>query len=107
MIPHVIGRLLSRAVLFAAVAVAMSPTTGAAQSEEVTIAGCIKAATTEGQFIFAADDKQAYQIQAAEGVEVAAHLNHRVELTGVVEKKDETAVFKASALKMVAASCEP
>jgi hypothetical protein len=84
-----------------------NPLTVAAQPEESTIAGCLQRGANEGEFILVADDKQTYQIQPADGVELAAHANHRVELTGTVEKTETNAVVKASALKMVATSCEP
>lgn len=50
--------------------------------------------------------KQTYQVQPAENVELPPHTNHRVELTGTVEKSETDAVVKATALKMVADSCE-
>lgn len=75
-----------------------------AQSEEMTVAGCLQ--TADEGFVLLTDDKQTYQVQAAEGVEVAPHANHRVELTGTVEKSDTSTVLKATALKMVATSCE-
>lgn len=77
-----------------------------AQAEEVTIAGCLQKGTNEGEFTLVADDKQAYQVQPGERIELQSHAGHRVELTGTVEKSDTTAVLKASALKMVADSCE-
>ena len=52
------------------------------------------------------DDKQTYHIQPAEGVELAPHANHRVELTGTIEKTETNSVLNAKALKMVATSCE-
>jgi hypothetical protein len=56
--------------------------------------------------VLVADDKQTYHVQPNEGVELAAHANHRVELTGTIEKSETQAVLKTEALKMVAASCE-
>ena len=82
-------------------------TTGAAtQPEEITIAGCVQAGSNEGEWLLTADDKQAYHIQAAEELSVATHLNHRVELTGIVEKSDAASVLKVRALKMLADSCD-
>ena len=78
----------------------------AGQSEDSTVAGCLQAGTQDGEFVLVADDKQTYQVQAAEGVELSPHANHRVELTGTIEKSETSAVIKAKALKMVAASCE-
>ena len=76
------------------------------QSEGSTIAGCLQAGTKEGEFVLVADDKQTYQIQPADGLELAPHANHRVELTGTIEKTETSSVLKAKALKMVATSCE-
>jgi hypothetical protein len=56
--------------------------------------------------VLAGDDKQTYQIQPAEGVDLAPHANHRVELTGTTEKTETSSVLRAKALKMVATSCE-
>jgi hypothetical protein len=52
------------------------------------------------------DEKQTYQVQGGERVELAPHVNHRVELTGTIEKSETSALVKATALKMVASSCE-
>ena len=78
---------------------------GAQQPEESTIAGCLQAGSNEGEFVLVNDEKTTYQVQAAEGVEVAPHLNHRVELTGTVEKTESSLIIKAKALKMVSTSC--
>jgi hypothetical protein len=78
----------------------------ASQSDDATITGCLQAGAKEGEFMLLADDKQTYQIQPADGVELAAHANHRVELTGTIEKTETSSVLKANTLKMVATSCE-
>lgn len=75
----------------------------AAQTEPQTIAGCLQKADT--QFVLVAASER-YQVEAGAGVELAPHVNHRVELTGTVEKSDAGAVIKATALKMVADSCQ-
>jgi hypothetical protein len=81
--------------------------TAAQQPEDSTLAGCLQPGAKEGEFVLVADDKQTYQVQpAAEGVDLAPHANHRVELVGTVEKSETDAVLKAKTLKMVAASCE-
>ena len=51
------------------------------------------------------DEKATFQVQAAAGVEVAPHINHRVELTGTVEKTESSLIIKAKTLKMVSTSC--
>jgi hypothetical protein len=78
----------------------------AQQPDDSTLAGCLQPGAKEGEFVLVADDKQTYQVQPAEGVELAPHANHRVELVGTVEKSDTDAILKAKTLKMVAASCE-
>ena len=57
------------------------------------------------KFVLVNDEKTTYQVHAAEGVEIAPHANHRVELTGTVEKTESTLIFKAKALKMLSTSC--
>ena len=83
---------------------AQAPAADAAQ--ETTVAGCLQTVADEGGFVLVTDDKQTYHIQATEGVELAPHANHRVELTGSVEKSETNTVLKVTALKMVASSCE-
>jgi hypothetical protein len=78
---------------------------GAQQPEESTIAGCLQTGSKEGEFVLVNDEKTTYQVQAAEGVDVAPHVNHRVELTGTVEKTESSVIIKAKALKMVSTSC--
>ena len=53
------------------------------------------------------DEQVTYQVQAAAEIDLASHLNHRIELTGTVEKTDAGMILKATALKMVATSCDP
>ena len=101
--------LIARSVLFTllmSVSIATLSQHALAQAEEVTIAGCLQKGANEGEFTLVADDKQAYQVQPGERLELQSHAGHRVELTGTVEKSDTAAVLKASALKMVADSCE-
>lgn len=78
---------------------------GAQQPAETTIAGCLQAGSNEGEFVLVNDEKTRYQVEATEGVEVAPHLNHRVELTGMVEKTESSLVMKVKTLKMVSDSC--
>lgn len=78
----------------------------AGREQEATVAGCLQAGTNDGEFVLVTDEKQTYQVQRGEGVELAPHVNHRVELTGTIEKSETSALVKATALKMVASSCE-
>ena len=79
---------------------------GAQQPEGTTVVGCLQAGANAGEFVLVNDEKTTYQVHAAEGVEVAPHLNHRVELSGTIEKTESSLIFKAKALKMVSTSCE-
>jgi len=92
--------------LFMSLAISAQSLQVTAQVEEVTIAGCLQIGPNSGEFILVADDKQTYQVHAAENVELASHADHRVELTGAVEKSDAMSSIKATTLKMVATSCE-
>ena len=78
----------------------------AGQEQEATVAGCLQAGANKGEFVLVTDEKQTYQVQGGEGVELAPHVNHRVELTGTIEKSETSALVKATALKMIASSCE-
>lgn len=105
MLRHVVVTLIVLSLFVSVSAVGRS--LGAAdQSDDSTVAGCLQAGLKQGEFVLVADDKQTYQLQPAEGVELAPHANHRVELTGAIEKTETTSVLKAKALKMVATSCE-
>lgn len=77
----------------------------AQQPEDTTVVGCLQAGANPGEFLLVNDEKTTYLVHAAEGVEIAPHINHRVELTGTVEKTESNMIFKAKALKMVSTSC--
>ena len=62
--------------------------------------------SNDGELLLVATDEQTYRIEAAAELSVASHLNHRVELTGIVEKAEAAATLKVRALKMVADSCD-
>jgi hypothetical protein len=79
----------------------------AQQSDETTVVGCLQAGANTGEFVLVNDEKVTYQVQPGEGVEIAPHVDHRVELTGTIEKTESSMIFKAKALKMVSASCSP
>lgn len=78
---------------------------GPQQPADTTVAGCLQAGSNEGEFVLVIDEKTRYQVQAADGVEVAPHVNHRVELTGTVEKTESSLIMKVKTLKMVSESC--
>ena len=83
-----------------------SPEAGT-QAEQTTVIACLRAGTNDGEFMLVNDEQLTYQVQASAELDLASHLNHRIELTGTVEKTDTATIFKASGLKMVATSCEP
>ena len=83
-----------------------SPQSGA-QAEQTTVIGCLRAGANDGEFVLLNDEQVTYEVQAAAELDLASHLNHRIELTGTVEKTDAGIILKASALKMVATSCDP
>jgi nicotinamidase-related amidase len=100
----IVGTLL--VVLLASVVIGVSSLHAARQAQEVSLTGCLKAGEKDGDFVLVIDEKEKHQVQAGEGVELAPHLNHRVQITGTIEKSETTSVLKATALKMVADSCE-
>jgi hypothetical protein len=108
---HIPGAMVSMLVLLSVIALGARSFQPAGQaevgkSEQTTIAGCVQMDAERNQFVLLADDKATYHIQAAEGVDVASHANHRVELTGTVEKNEQSNVLKVTALKMVASTCD-
>ena len=50
--------------------------------------------------------QQRYAVVAGAGVDLSAHLNHKVQLTGTVEGSGASNVLRASAVKMIATSCD-
>jgi len=81
--------------------------TALSQAEQTTVVGCLRAGADAGEFVLVDDEQMAYQVRPAEDLDLSAHLNHRVELTGTTEKTGDTTVLTATALKMVATSCDP
>jgi hypothetical protein len=105
MVPRIVVLLVS-AIFIGQVALRGAPTQESAQPpEETTVVGCLQANANTGEFALANDEKTTYQVHAAEGVEIAPHVNHRVELTGTIEKTESSMIFKAKTLKMVSTSC--
>jgi nicotinamidase-related amidase len=99
-----VGTLLT--VLLAGVVIGVSSLQAARQAQEVSLTGCLKAGEKDGDFLLVIDEKEKHHVQAGEGVELAPHVNHRVQITGTIEKNETNSVLKATALKMVADSCE-
>ena len=107
MMRHMIALAVSAMFVGQIALAAELPQEGAQQPEDTTIVGCLQPGANTGEFVLVNDEKTTYQVHAAEGVDVTPHLNHRVELTGTIEKTESGMIFKANALKMVSTSCEP
>lgn len=74
-------------------------------AQSTTIEGCLAGGEKEGEFALTAG-RQRYAVVAGAGVDLSAHLNHKVQLTGTVEGSGSSNVLKASAVKMIATSCD-
>ena len=95
MVRHLVITVLSAAVLTGSVGVrAQSPEAGA-QSEQTTVSGCLRAAANDGEFVLVNDEQVTYQVRAEAELDLPAHLNHRVELTGTEEKTDRATIFQS------------
>lgn len=77
----------------------------AAAAQATTLEGCLGAGAKDGEFVLAAGADR-YVVIPAAGVQLAAHLNHKVQLTGAVEKGSTGSVLRASAVRMVSTSCD-
>jgi hypothetical protein len=74
------------------------------QAQAATVEGCLEKGTRAGEFNLIAAD-QRYLVVPAEGVDLMAHIDHRVQLTGTVERGSTGSVLRASGLKMIAPTC--
>jgi hypothetical protein len=105
MVRHIMVLVVSAMVVGQVALRAIPAQEGAQQPEETTVVGCLQAGANTGEFVLVNDEKTTYQVHAAEGVEIAPHVNHRVELTGTIEKTESSTIFRAKVLKMVSTSC--
>jgi hypothetical protein len=101
-----IAGLAALALTVGVAAAGQQPPEGSPQTEPTTVTGCLKAGTNSGQFVLVLGDGKQYAVHAAEGVELAPHENHRVEVTGTLDKSATDPVLNATSIKMVATSCE-
>jgi hypothetical protein len=90
----------------AAIALLVGGGLRAQDNEPTSATGCLQAGAAAGRYVLVLDDRVKYQVEAAEDVKLADHENHRVELTGALDKSAAEPVIKTTALKMVVASCE-
>jgi hypothetical protein len=102
-----IAGLAALALTVGGAVAAQQPPEGSSQPETTTVTGCLKAGTNSGEFVLTVEDGKQYRVQAAEGVELGPHENHRIEVTGTLDKSGTEPVLKATAVKMVATSCDP
>lgn len=102
-----IAGLAALALTVGGAVAAHQPPEGTNQPESTTVTGCLKAGTNSGEFVLIIEEGKQYQVQAAEGVELGPHENHRIEVTGTLDKSGTDPVLKATAIKMVATSCDP
>jgi hypothetical protein len=77
-----------------------------ARAQDSPVVGCLKSGAEATAFVLETDDKSSYMVQAGDGVELSPHVNQRVEVTGSIDKTESAATLKATAIKMVAASCQ-
>src|SRR5688500_18521558 len=98
MVRYIIALAVS-AMFLDQIALHAIPAQEAAQQPETTVTGCLQAGANTGEFVLVNDEKTTYQVNAAEGVEVTPHVNHRVELMGTIEKTESSMIFKTKALK--------
>lgn len=101
----IVGALVGVVGLAAAPRAQQGPLPSVAVSaQSTTLEGCLKKGAAEGEFALTAG-RDTYSVTAAGGVNLSAHVDHQVQLTGMVEKGPLGAVIRASALKMVATTC--
>lgn len=77
-----------------------------ARAQDPSVVGCLKSGAEATAFVLETDDQISYRVEAGDGVELSPHVNQRVEVTGSIDKTESDATLKATAIKMVAASCE-
>lgn len=76
----------------------------AVSTQSTTLEGCLRPGQRDGEFAFTGP-AGTFAVVPAAGVNLAAHLNHQVQVTGTVEKNTKGSVIHASAVKMVSAAC--
>lgn len=74
-------------------------------AQSTTVEGCLAAGARDGEFALTAG-RQRYAVVAGAGVDLTAHVNHKVQLTGTVEGDGASSVLTARAVKMIATSCD-
>ncbi len=74
-------------------------------AQSTTVEGCLARGAKDGEYAITAG-QQRYAVVAGAGVDLSAHLNHKVQLTGTVEGSGASNVLRASAVKMIATSCD-
>jgi hypothetical protein len=102
---HVVlaGALASLCGLGTAVGVS-SATPWQEPAPTATIEGCLLSGSAAGEFILSTGKERRTAI-AGQGVDLAAHVNHRVRLTGALEIAHVGEVFRVTGLTLVATTC--
>lgn len=77
----------------------------AQSAQSTTVEGCLAAGTQEGEFALTTG-RQRYAVVAGAGVDLTAHVNHKVQLTGTVEGGGSSNVLRANAVKMISTTCD-
>jgi hypothetical protein len=95
MVRHIVVLVVSATFVGHVALHALPGQEGAQQPEDTTVVGCLQAGANTGELVRVNDEKTTHQIHAAEGVEIAPHVNHRVELTGTIEKTESSMILKA------------
>lgn len=75
-----------------------------ARAQGTSIEGCLLAGSASDEFLLTTGAERHTVVPGA-GVDLAAHLNRRVQLTGALEKGAVGQVFRVTAVTVVAANC--
>jgi hypothetical protein len=73
-------------------------------TQAITLEGCLRSGEVAGEFAFTVGN-DVYSVVPGVGVNLAAHVNHEVQITGIVEKDAKGSELRATAVRMVAAVC--
>jgi len=79
-------------------------TTMAAARQTSTFEGCLGAGSRSGEFALTVG-KDRFTVVPGIGVDLAAHLNHTVKVSGTVDDRGAAKVVRATAVEMVATTC--
>lgn len=72
----------------------------------VSVEGCLRAGSADGEFIVTAGGER-HTAMAGAGVRLDDHVNHQVRLTGELAQREIGPVFVVSGVRTLAPSCAP